>query len=474
MDNVPTGVLWREGLFLQPHHFQQFSNGVHALTARHAHYANPYHWGVVAIDIDPLQLEQGQFDLRRLELILPSGEVLLFGNDGPVNATVQTREIPKVAENRMKVYVGVRRIREHEPNVGEPGENEFDPPRYHRLSRPISDQNTGRNLVDVDFHQLNVRVFFEGDRMDGFECVPVAELVAPATGLPLTKISPTFAPPAVRVGAAGTIHAAVKEIYAEAAGKAAELGGAATIADVIAGNATEAELVQLLKLHTLRGWLPRLREAADGGVLHPFPLYLDLCALLGQFVTYSEGAALPNVPRYDHRDAGPCYQEVAQALLTLLRTDQLAANFKRIPLRGFNVPFGGLGVGAQGLDTDWLRGRNVFYIVFNNPGAPGTDRDWYKSGHIKCSSFSRIANVVAQRKFGIPLVPCAKPRALPARDGALYYRLDTSGGGRPEIKSEWDAVVRERMLAIHFATEGLRPGGTAPDLGIECYVVFGK
>jgi type VI secretion system protein ImpJ len=429
---------------------------------------------VVALEIDPLQLEQGQFDLRTLELVFPTGELLIHGSDGPVNATIQTREIPKVAEARLKVYVGVRRVREHESNVGEPGEDEFDPPRYNRVSRAVSDLNTGRNLVDVDFQQLNVRVFFEGDRMDGFECVPVAELVAPAVGLPLTRLSPTFAPPSLRVSAAATVHAAVREIYAEAAGKASELGSAATISDVVAGSATEAELVQLLKLHTLRGALPLLREAADGGLLHPFPIYLELCALLGQFVTFSEGATLPNVPRYDHRNVGECYQQVAQALLTLLRTDQLAANFKRIALRGFNVPFGGLGVGAQGLDDQWLRGRNVFYIAFNDPGGAGTERDWYKSGHVKVSSFSRIANVVAQRKYRVPLVPCAKPRALPARDGAVYYRLDTQGGGRAEIKAEWDAVVREQMLAIHFATEGLRPGQAAPDLGIECYVVFGK
>ena len=60
----------------------------------------------------------------------------------------------------------------------------------------------------------------------------------------------------------------VKEVYAEAAAKAAELAGAATVADVVAGNATEAELVQLWKLEVLRGALPHLREAADALGLH--------------------------------------------------------------------------------------------------------------------------------------------------------------------------------------------------------------
>jgi type VI secretion system protein ImpJ len=473
MENVPWGVLWEEGLFLQPHHLQQLSLGSTALTARHNEYSALHRWGVVTMDIDPLQLEQGQFELRKLEMVLRSGEIVLFRGGEGGNARVQTREIPAVAESKLRVYAGVRRLREHEPNVREPGEDEFDPPRYIRATTTVSDLTTGRNLVDVHLQEFNVRVFFEGDRMDGFECIAITELVAPAVGLPLTRLSTEFAPASVLLSASSALHMPVKEIYAEAAGKAAELSGAATVADVIAGNATEAELVQLWKLYTLRGALPQLREAADNGLLHPFEVYQHLCRLLGQFSTLSEGAAAPSVPAYDHTDAGNCYEQVSKALLGLLRADQLAANFKRIPLARVKLPFAGLGMGARGLDPEWLRGQNIFYLVFNNPDSAGRERDWYRSGHLKVASFQRISNTVAQRKYGVPLTPCQKPRALPARDGAVYYRMETRGA-RPEMQAEWEAVCRERTFVIHVATEGLAAGGPVPDLGMEAYVVFGR
>ncbi|MCE9637032.1 MAG: type VI secretion system baseplate subunit TssK [Planctomycetes bacterium] len=474
MEPTPRGVLWEEGLFLQPHHLQQQALGALSLAARHVSCAAPHRWGIATIDVDPLQLENGVFEVRALEILLPSGDLLVFRSGGDGNARIAPREIPKVAESRLTVYAGVRRVREHEPNVREPDGDDLDPPRWVRETRTVADLTTGRNLTDVHFLQFNARIFFEGDRMDGFETIPIARLAAPAVGLPLTRLAPGYAPPALRLSASGGAHAMVREVYAEAAAKAAELASAATVADFLAGHASEAELVQLLKLGVLRGALPHLRDAADGGLVHPADAYLMLCGFLGQFSTFCAGAGAPNVPLYNHLEAGECFELVSSAVLSLLRQDQLAANFRRIPLTRGTLPFGGLAVGAQGLDPEILAGRNQFYVVFTNPDPSGPERDWYRSGHVKVAAATRISNTVVQRKYGVPLLPCPKPRVLPARAGAIYYRLQSDAAGRAEVQAEWEAVVRERTLVVHFATEGLAPGQAAPDLGMEAYVVFGR
>ena len=474
MDDTPWGVLWEEGLFLQPHHFQQMSLGAQAIGERHLRYTVPHAWGVAALDVDPLQLENGNFEIRKLEMLLPSGEVIDFRRDGGGNAITAPRKIPSVADSRLTVYAGVRRLRDNEPNVRDPDEDELDPPRYVRSTRTVADMTTGRNLIDIHHLRMNVRVFFEGDRMDGFEVAPIAELVAPAPGLPMTRLNPAYIPPSVRIGATEAATGLMKEVYAEAAAKASELAGAATAADVVAGNATEAELIQLWKLMVLRSALPGLREAADAGLHHPYQVHVQLCSLLGQFVTLSPGRSAPTIPPYDHNDLGACLHEVCDALLELLRADHLAANFRRVPLSRGDLPFGGLGMGAQSLDAQLLNARNEFYVAFNNP-APGTgERDWYRSGHIKIAAATRISDVVVQRKYGVPALPCPKPRALPARANALYYRLRIDASAGPEARAEWEAIVRERTLVIHFATKGLVPGEPAPDLAMEAYVVFGR
>ena len=68
-------VLWTEGLFLQPHHFQQADRYVEALVSGLARRAGPYLWGVTDLEIDEEVLKFGQFALRSCSGLTPDGTV---------------------------------------------------------------------------------------------------------------------------------------------------------------------------------------------------------------------------------------------------------------------------------------------------------------------------------------------------------------------------------------------------------------
>jgi type VI secretion system protein ImpJ len=479
--DAPMGIHWREGLFLRPHHLQQMILHVQGTSSLRVGQLRPHAWGLFSLKVDPLRLEEGVFQVAALEMVLPSGEVVKYSAEAASNAVVQSRPVPKTREPRLRVYAGVRRLRDQEANVGELRPNaapdspeELDPPRYFRVPLAVHDLVTGKNRVEVDHEKLNVRLFFEGERLDGFEAVPVAELVPAAVGLPLNKMSKSFVPPCLRVDACEVLHAYAKDVYVDAANKGGELGGAIDAADLMSGNATEAEFLQLWKLHTLRGVLPLLREAADGGGVHPFELYMALLAFQGQFSALMPGTRPQDFPRYEPMDAGNCFEQVTKSILGLLRSDEGPANFKRIDLRRGQLPVGGAAAAAQGIPQEWLDPRHTIYVVLTNPSGGGPDRDWWRSGHFKVGAVSRIATVVTTRQFGVQLSPCEKPRALPSRANSLYYRLETRNAARPEMKAEWDMAVRERSLAVHFATEGLGPESQGVDLDFEAYVLMGR
>ncbi len=478
MADVPMGVHWREGLFLRPHHMQQAALHFRGALAGRVDSSLPHRWGVVALKVDPLRLEEGVFQVSSMEVVFPSGELARVAAEGGSNAVIQAREIPQRREPRMRIYAGLRRLRDQEPNVSDPptAEDEeagegADAPRYLRVSGPVHDLNTGRNRVDLEFERLNVRLFFEGDRMEGFETVPLAEIVPPAVGLPLRRPSKTYVPPCLRVDASEVVLQALREVYMEAANKAQELSGAMDAADLMAGKVTEAEFLQLWKLFTLRGALPLLREATDGGHVHPYDAYMALLVLQGQFAALTPGTRAPDFPRYDHLQAGTCYEAVCGSILEMLRGDEGPANFKRIDLKRGQLPVGGAAAAAQGIPREWLDGRNAFYLVLANPESGGA-RDWYRSGHMKAGALSRVGAIVTTKVFGVGLVPCEKPRPLPGRSGAIYFRMETTTAQRPEMRAEWETVVRERSLAVHFATDALGTPGYDPDF--EAYVVFGR
>ena len=57
-------VLWTEGLFLQPHHFQQADRYNESLIAGLARRISPYMWGISQLEMDEEVLKIGQFAVK--------------------------------------------------------------------------------------------------------------------------------------------------------------------------------------------------------------------------------------------------------------------------------------------------------------------------------------------------------------------------------------------------------------------------
>ena len=68
-------VLWTEGLFLQPHHFQQADRYAEALVGGLARRVAPYAWGVSALEIDAEVLKVGQFAIKSCAGLTQDGTV---------------------------------------------------------------------------------------------------------------------------------------------------------------------------------------------------------------------------------------------------------------------------------------------------------------------------------------------------------------------------------------------------------------
>ena len=68
-------VLWTEGLFLQPHHFQQADRYTEALVAGLARRVTPYAWGLSSLTIDEEALKIGQVAIKTATGLTQDGAV---------------------------------------------------------------------------------------------------------------------------------------------------------------------------------------------------------------------------------------------------------------------------------------------------------------------------------------------------------------------------------------------------------------
>src|SRR5262249_16697662 len=66
-------VIWNEGMFLTPHHFQQWDRYAEDLLTFRLKSLIPFDWGLTELEVDTAALANGIFHLRRCGGILPDG-----------------------------------------------------------------------------------------------------------------------------------------------------------------------------------------------------------------------------------------------------------------------------------------------------------------------------------------------------------------------------------------------------------------
>ena len=66
-------VVWSQGLFLQPHHFQQQTRFLEHLIDARTRAAGQHSWGFAELVLDEAQLATGRVALTRCHGVLPDG-----------------------------------------------------------------------------------------------------------------------------------------------------------------------------------------------------------------------------------------------------------------------------------------------------------------------------------------------------------------------------------------------------------------
>ena len=77
-------VVWSEGLFLQPQHFQQQDRYLERYIESRCQALIPYSWGFTEIEIERDYLRIGKFGLRRASGVFPDGTPVRMPDDDPL------------------------------------------------------------------------------------------------------------------------------------------------------------------------------------------------------------------------------------------------------------------------------------------------------------------------------------------------------------------------------------------------------
>ncbi|KUP91559.1 type VI secretion system baseplate subunit TssK [Tritonibacter horizontis] len=437
-------VLWTEGLFLQPHHFQQSDRYMEAQVAGLARRLVPYAWGFTGVEIDFEALKIGQFALKSCEGLTQDGAVFRVPM---ADSHPPALEVPQTVKDCI-VYLTVPQRRQGGTEVDLTGA-ERSASRLRPAKQEVTDvTSVDRKPVDLDVGTLRLQFALAVDDLADLLAIPVARIIEVRADKEIV-LDQSFMPSALDVRAAPALRDFLRELEGLLAhrmdalsGRLSEAGGARGVADVS----------DFMLLAVVNRTLPLARHLREIENLHPERLFGMLAGLAGELSAFmSTDKVVPQFPAYTHDNLSACFGPVIRVLRQYLSSvlEQTAIPIKLEP-RKYGI--------SVGVIADRKLIGNSGFVLAVKADVPAEDVRRHFAGQAKIGPVEEIRQLVNSALPGITLRPLpVAPRQIPYHSGVVYFEMDADS-------PYWGKMTTSGGIAVHVS-------GQYPGLNMELWAI---
>ena len=452
---------WRQGLFLQPQHFQLLERSLRSLLTPYQDLADPHFWGVAELVIEKAALGTRSFAVSKGSFLFPDGTYAVV----PTNARIEPRPFNEAWVEGGKpliVYAGLKKWNSE-------GENATIIEKTEGLDRVTTrfiadaepeeakDLHSGGPSGQVERLSYMVRLFFETERdqLGDYQLIPIAALERMGDEVVL---SDRFIPATLNVTGSEPLFRLLKEIRDQITARARQLEEMKRQRGIQTAEFGSRDMVYLLALRSLNRYVPALFHITEARQVHPWAVYGLLRQLIGELSSFSEKVDVMGrvesensvLPAYDHENLRDCFFP-AQVLISRL-LDEITAG----PEYVIRLIFDGTYFAAD-LKPAIFEGRNRYFLVLRTEEDPKLVISSV-ANIAKLSSREHMPLLIARALPSIALehlpVP---PQELPRRAHTVYFAADHHG-------EQWSRVQKGNNIALYW--------DNAPkDLEVELMVV---
>lgn len=411
-------VLWGEGMFLRPQHFQQQAWYGEAQLARSVNALQRHAWGVAAVELDHTALEGGQVRVDALDVRFRDGVHYSAPAGDPLPASRNLNDIPQAPASTL-LYACLPDLHAHGGNVADDARPAGKLARYARRHATIADLYTGALDTELTTLDLNVQLRTAEENRDGFESVPLARLSRDTTGR--WRSDPAYLPPLLTVRAHAALPRLLRRLLDILAVKSSALSATHRERATKVVEYASSDIASFWLLHTVNRNHARLNHLWGADPLHPEELYLALAELFGELVTFSRIHALTDLPEYRHEDLAATLYPLDDRIRELLDT-VISTRYLVIPLR---TPKPSFHIGH--LEDERLLEAADFYLSVQSelPAAEVIESVPYK---LKIGAPDDVEKILNSAIRGANLAHAAQtPSSVPVRVGNHYFAIEPGG-----------------------------------------------
>jgi type VI secretion system protein ImpJ len=429
-------VVWSEGMYLAPHHFQTQSRYVEDTLA--FLIANLWRepWGFVHLALDAEAIRNGGVVLLGAAGLFEDGLPFdIPGADAPPPARNIADVFPST-ELSLPLFLAVPRRMDN--GLDAALDDSSSSARFRRCTRVFRDETNGLDEREVDLGSKNLRI------------ATAAELTAETIALPLTRVNrdghghfvydSEFVPACLRLSASDPLMLLLKRLLEAMGEKLAALSPASGRRGQFTAGASPSEVSNYWFLHALASSMPALRQAYVGRRAHPDEVFGELARLAGALCTFGLDSDPRDLPLYDHRDPGPGFRDldrhIRRHLEIVLPANAIALRFQPAApyIHEADIP-----------DERCL--RRARWVLGVRSGLGDAELIQAAPRLVKVCSARFVPELVKRALPGMTLshLP-TPPSAMRAEVDKQYFSVDTSGPC-------WEHILQTRRVGVYVPGE---------------------
>lgn len=437
-------VIWTEGMFLQPQHFQQHDRHLEQQLRDRLQALCGYGWGFAALTLDEAALNLGKLAVSSAQGLLPDGTAFsLPGND----AAPAAFDVPGDVRNELVVLaLTLQRPGVIESDAEEAGGSLGT--RYKVAEVDVGDNNTNADRdAALQIGRLNLRLMLARDAVEGYATLGVARIIERRADNKVV-LDPHYVPPMLHARGHVILDGYVRELF----GLLHQRGEALAARLAQPGRSGSGEIADFLLLEAVNRNEPLFAHLQAVSVLHPERLYSACLTLAGDLATFRERRRPTPYPEYNHDDLArtfrPVIDDLRQSLSMVLEQTAIPIDLQD---RKYGV--------RVAIIADVELQRSAQFVLAVAAQMPGEALRGRFPTQVKIGPVERIRDLVNLQLPGVTLRPLpVAPRQIPYHAGFNYFELETRNN---EL---WKQLETSGGMAMHIA-------GEFPGLELEFWAI---
>ncbi|MFW1811882.1 type VI secretion system baseplate subunit TssK [Acinetobacter ursingii] len=412
-------ILWGEGLFLRPQHFQ-VQDSYHEQRLNHTIRTTiPFAYGIKQLRFDENQLGMHVLALENVDMIWQDGEIYQAPAQDLLPEPILLDDLNLRGE--MLIYLALPLLQANKQNIT--FDQNTQSGRYHSHLMQTHDLFTNASPAEIsllrrraEFKLFDSTLDPQHD-LDGFLYLPIGQIKRHSSGS--FELDRKFIPPLLHIEGSESLTSNLKRTLNVIRAK---------IKTIQTNNReNEQKLIEFRSGDIVSFWLVNALNTAHATLnhvlqnpqIHPERLFFELLRLTGSLLTFSTAYEVDQLPQYRHHQLQESFQQLDMILRDLLDTI-ISSRYISIALKEIRPSYW-----LGSLESDKISRESRLYIAVSSSMMQTHELVQIVPLRFKVGSTLDVEQRVVAALPAIPLHHLMQvPTAIPVRSGVSYFEVE--------------------------------------------------